>query len=219
MHGPRWRFIRTMSEEGGIAPADRPAFYFDLGSPYAYLAAERINPLLVQATGAPPEWKPILLGALFARFGRDSWANGPRRAEGIAEVERRAVERGLPPLRWPDPFPGNTLYAMRAATFAKQSGRTVAFALAAFRQAFAAGRDLTDPDNVLIAAAACELHPRAVTTAVATDSIKRELRAATEQAGDLGVRGVPSVVVDGEVFWGDDRLEAAVRAAEAALGP
>jgi 2-hydroxychromene-2-carboxylate isomerase len=200
-------------------PSSRPVFYFDLGSPYAYLAAERVNPVFVEATGEPPEWQPILLGGLFKRFGRDSWANGPGRAEGVAEVERRGRSYGLQPVRWPDPFPGNTLFAMRAATFAKQSGRTVAFALAAFRQAFAAGRDLSDPDNVLIAAAACELHPRAVTKAVATDAVKRELRDATERAGDLGVRGVPSVVVDGAVFWGDDLLEDAARRAVTSSSP
>ena len=129
--------------------------------------------------------------------------------------ERRAAEYGLQPIRWPDPWPGNTLYAMRAATFAKQSGRTVAFALAAFRQAYAAGRDLTDPDNVLLAAAACELHPRAVEKGVETASTKEALIEATERAGDLGVRGVPAVVVRDEVFWGDDRLD---DAAEAAAG-
>jgi 2-hydroxychromene-2-carboxylate isomerase len=131
----------------------------------------------------------------------------------MAEIERRAAEYGLQQIRWPDPWPGNTLYAMRAATFAKQSGRTVAFALAAFRQAFAAGRDLSVPDNVLVAAAACELHPRAVEKAVETQSVKEQLLAATERAGDLGVRGVPSLVVGGEVFWGDDRLEDAAEAA------
>ncbi len=186
----------------------RPIFYFDLGSPYAYLAAERVNALFSEKLGEPP-----VLGGLFKRFGRDSWANGPGRADGIAEVERRAREYGLQALRWPEPFPGNSLLAMRAATFAKHSGRTVAFALAAFRQAFAAGRDLGDPDNVLIAAAACELHPRAVTKAVGTNSVKRELQQATDDAGDLGVRGVPSVVISGEVFWGDDRLEEAVQMA------
>ena len=190
-----------------------PVFYFDLGSPYAYLAAERVNALFSEAAGEPPVWQPILLGGLFKRFGRGSWAETAARAEGMAEIERRAADYGLQPIRWPDPWPGNTLIAMRAATFAKQSGRAVAFALAAFRQAFAAGRDLTDPDNVLIAAAACELHPRAVTKAVETGSVKRELRDATERAGDLGVRGVPSVVVDGEVFWGDDRLGDAVQRA------
>jgi 2-hydroxychromene-2-carboxylate isomerase len=192
---------------------NRPTFFFDLGSPYAYLAAERVNAMFAEAVGAPPVWEPVLLGGLFKRFGRDSWANGPGRADGIAEVERRAGERGLPPLRWPDPFPGNTLFAMRAATYAKQIGRTVSFSLAAFRQAFAAGRDLTDPDSVLVAAAAAEIHPRAVTAAVERDSVKSALRDATERAGDLGVRGVPSLVVGDEVFWGDDRLKRAVEAA------
>jgi len=192
----------------------RPGFYYDLGSPYAYLAAERVNALFIEALGEPPEWRPVLLGALFKRFDRDSWANGPDRAAGMEEVERRASAYGLPPVRWPEPFPGNTLVAMRAATYAKELGRAVAFSLAAFRQAFAGGRDLSDPDNVVLAAAATELHPRAVIAAVERDPVKRALRDATERAGDLGVRGIPSVVVDGEVFWGDDRLaDAAERAA------
>lgn len=190
-----------------------PVFYFDLGSPYAYLTAERIGGAFAAAGLEQPEWQPILLGGLFKRFGRDSWANGPGRAEGIAEVERRAAAYGLPPLAWPEPWPGNTLLAMRAATFAKRTGRTVSFALAAFRQAFAAGRDLSEPDNVLIAAAACELHPNAVESAVATDGVKSALREATDAAAELGVRGVPSLLVGDEVFWGDDRLEDAVAAA------
>jgi 2-hydroxychromene-2-carboxylate isomerase len=102
---------------------------------------------------------------------------------------------------------------MRAATYAKQTGRAVAFALAAFRQAFAAGHDLSDPDKVLVAAAACELHPNAVLKAIATDAVKSELREATERAGEAGVRGVPSLLVKEEVFWGDDRLEDAIASA------
>ncbi len=190
--------------------SERPVFYYDLGSPYAYLAAERVNGLFAESELEPPEWQPILLGGLFKRFGRDSWANGPGRAEGLAEVERRARAYGLPPLRWPEPFPGNTLFAMRVATYAKQTGRAVAFSLAAFRQAFAGGRDLGERDNVLVAAAACELHPRAVLAAAQREPIKLALREATDRAGELGVRGVPSVVVGDEVFWGDDLLEAAV---------
>ncbi len=186
-----------------------PVFYFDLGSPYSYLAAERVNSLFDE----PPEWQPILLGALFKIHGRDSWANGPGRHDGIREVERRAAEYGLPAIRWPAPWPGNTLTAMRAAIFAKQIGKVVSFSLAGFRQSFAAGRDLGDPDNVLLAAAACELHPNALTKAVQTQSVKDGLREATEAAAALGVVGVPSVVVAGEVFWGDDKLSSAAAAA------
>ena len=196
----------------------RATFFYDLGSPYAYLAAERVNGLFAEAGAEVPEWQPVLLGGLFRRFDRDSWAKGPEREAGMREVERRASAYGLPPIAWPDPFPGNTLYAMRVATFAKEIARAVSFSLAAFRQAFAAGRDLTDPDNVMLAAAASEMHPRAVEAAVGRDSIKAALREATDRAGDLGVFGVPSVVVGDEVFWGDDRLEAAARAAVAATG-
>jgi 2-hydroxychromene-2-carboxylate isomerase len=202
-----------MSASSPEQSSRRCVFYFDLGSPYAYLTAERLSGLFTDAELDQPEWQPILLGGLFKRFGRDSWANGPGRKGGIAEVERRAAEYGLPDLVWPEPWPGNTLFAMRAATFAKQTGRTVSFALAAFRQAFAAGRDLTEHDNVLIAAAACELHPNAVSKAVGTESVKRALIEATDAAAARGVLGVPSLAVGDEVFWGDDRLEEAVEAA------
>ena len=190
-------------------------FYFDLGSPYAYLAAERIAAVFEQAGAEQPEWQPVLLGGLFKRFGRGSWADGPERESGMRAVERRAQSYGLPPVRWPEPWPGDTLVAMRTATFAKQVGRTVAFSLAAFRQAFAAGRDLSEPDNVFVAAAASELHPRALQTAIARDAIKLRLRQATDRAGDRGVVGVPAIVVEAQVFWGEDRLEEAAAAAAA----
>ena len=193
----------------------RATFFYDLGSPYAYLAAERIHGVFEGAGAEPPAWQPVLLGALFQRFDRDSWANGPDRDDGLREVERRAQAYGLPPIRWPEPFPGNTLFAMRVATFATEIGRGVSLPLAAFRQAFAAGRDLSERDNVLIAAASAELHPRALQAAVERDSIKARLKEATQDAGDAGVSGVPSVLVGDEVFWGDDRLEEAAIAAAA----
>jgi 2-hydroxychromene-2-carboxylate isomerase len=186
---------------------EQPIFYYDLGSPYAYLAAERVHRVLPVA----PIWQPILLGGIWKQTGGRSWATTDRRNDGMAEVERRAAEYGLMPLRWPNGWPNNTLKAMRAATFAQQTGRAVAFSLAAFRQAFAGGKDLSAIDNILIAAAACELHPNAVLRAIEMRSTKDALRAATQQAYDRGVRGVPSLVVDGEVFWGDDRLEDAAR--------
>jgi 2-hydroxychromene-2-carboxylate isomerase len=186
----------------------RPVFYYDVMSPYAYLAAERIHDVLPEV----PIWQPILLGGIWQQSGSQSWAVTDRRAEGMADVERRAAERGLMPIRWPDPWPANSLYAMRAATFAQQIGRTVAFSLAAFRQAFAGGRDLSEIDNVVIAAAACELHPKAIIKAIEMQSIKDQLRDATAEAYARGVRGVPSVVVGDEVFWGDDRLEEAAEA-------
>ncbi len=190
----------------------RATFYYDFGSPYAYLSAERISGLYTEAGLEQPEWVPVLLGGLFQHFGRASWGNGAEREAGIAECERRASAYGLAPFVWPDPWPGNMLTAMRAATFAKQTGRVVSFSLAAFRQQFAAGRDLSQPDNVAIAGAACELHPRALLKAVDTGGVKAALRAATEGAAAQGVEGVPAVVVGEQAFWGDDRLEEAVAA-------
>ncbi len=184
---------------------EQPTFYYDLASPYAYLAAERIHDVLPVAA----VWQPILLGGIWQQSGGQSWAVTDARDEGIAEVERRAAARGLMPVRWPDPWPANSLYAMRAAVFAQQIGRTAAFSLAAFRQAFAAGRDLSEMDNVVIAAAACELHPRALLKAIETQTIKDRLRQATAEAYDLGVRGVPTVRVGDELFFGDDHLEEA----------
>ncbi len=187
---------------------DQPVFYFDLGSPYAYLAAERVNELMPVV----PVWQPILLGGIWQHTGGDSWARTDKRDEGMLEIERRADERGLQPIRWPDPWPTNTLTAMRVATFTQQIGRGVAFSIAAFRQAFAGGRDLSVVDNVLIAAAACELHPNAVLKSIETKAVKDRLRAATDEAYERGVRGVPTIAVGDELFYGDDRLEEAAGA-------
>src|ERR1700741_1144369 len=135
------------------------------------------------------------------------WSSATAATAGRTGPGARA---GAPARVRPEPWPANPLFAMRAATFAKQTGRPVSFALAAFRQAFAAGRDMTEHDNVLISAAACELHPNAVSKACGTESVKRGLIEATDRAAELGVIGVPSLVVGGEVFWGDDRVEEAV---------
>ena len=173
--------------EGG---ADRAKFLFDLASPRAYLAAERVNHVL----GEVPEWVPV-------RF-----EVGPFRcAEEVAayreDIERAARAQGVQPLRWPDPFPADTEWAMLAATYAKEIGRAVAFSLAAFRQAFAAGRDLSERDNVLLAAAACEMHPTAVIKGADLRGTRERLEAATAAARAAGVRDVPAVVTaSGEVI-------------------
>lgn len=192
-------------------PEHRPVFYYDLNSPFAYLAAERVN----QVLPVVPVWQPISFGHVLKATGRRPWSFAEQtRSEGVAEVERRAAERGLPPLKWPPGWPieSYSLLPMRAATFAKQSGRAVAFSLAAFRQKFAGGKALADLDEVLIAAAACELHPRAVTKGIESQAVKDELRRATAEALERGLEGVPSVWTGSEMFWGDDRLEDAAEA-------
>src|SRR6476661_875609 len=124
-----------------------PVFYYDLGSPFAYLTAERIDSLF----GEQVTWQPVSLGALFKVTGRSSWALGDpeRRQTGMADIEARARRHGLPPMRWPDPWPSHYLMAMRAATYAFTAGRGREFTRQAFRDAFTAGSDLSLAENVL----------------------------------------------------------------------
>jgi 2-hydroxychromene-2-carboxylate isomerase len=184
-------------------------FYFDLGSPYAYLTAERLSHVLGDEPPGRVRWQPLSLGGLFKANGRGSWAldDPERRQAGMAEVERRARDYGLAALRWPDPWPGNYLMAMRAATFAFAAGRGRELTLEAFRDAFAHGVDLSIPAHVLDASERAGLDRRDVEAAVQDPRIKQALRAATDAAHELGVIGVPTIAVDGELFWGDDRLE------------
>jgi 2-hydroxychromene-2-carboxylate isomerase len=179
-------------------------------SPYAYLAAARIDDVLP----GPVEWQPVLLGGLFKMAGRSSWAVGDeeRRREGMDDVERRAERYGLPPVRWPEPWPDTSLTAMRAAVYARSAGREREYAMAAFRTSFAEGKDLSDVRNVLSAAGAAGLEPGEVEAALADPEVKERLRAATESAHASGVFGVPTIAIGDEIWWGDDRLEEAALA-------
>jgi 2-hydroxychromene-2-carboxylate isomerase len=189
---------------GAMAEA---TFYFDLGSPYAYLSAKRLERVI----GASVAWQPILLGALFKHSGRRSWSleSPKRRQAGMAEVERRARDYGLPPVRWPQPWPGNYLFAMRASTFAFMSGRGIEFAQQAFEHAFAGGHDLGSEEQVLEVAQRVGLDRDEVRRASAEAPVKQALREASDAAHARGVIGVPTLAVAGELFWGDDRLEQA----------
>ena len=167
-------------------------FYFDLASPDCWLVAERI----LQVVPQPCEWVPVLatdpVPAFRCAEESDIWR---------LEFERRAPQA----VRWPPQMPFDSAFAMRAATFATGAGKTVAFALAAFRQAYAGGRDLSDPDNVCVAAAACEIHPRALLKGAELASVYERLAQATASAPGP----VPAIVVDGELYVGEDAPELA----------
>lgn len=176
----------------------RPLFFYDLGSPECYLAAERVMALLPVV----PEWVPVDETRLEGEVAPDD----ARRAA----AEALAAERHVQPLRWPPGWPAADVRpALVAATYAKQIGRAVAFSLAAFRQGFAGGRDVGDVDTVLIAAAACEMHPNAVLKALDRATIGAGLDAATAEAARLGVRSLPALVVGERVFHGDAGLDEA----------
>jgi 2-hydroxychromene-2-carboxylate isomerase len=176
---------------------EQPIFYYDLGSPDCYLAAERI----MSALPAVPEWEPVFAGGLDIE-------PAPERER----IEALAGELGIQPLRWPEPWPPETLLAMRAATYAKRIGRAVAFSLAAFRQAFAGGRDLAAEDTVLIAGAACEIHPSALLKGVALRSVTEGLEQATGRARASGISALPAIAVDGTVYDGTSAVERAAAA-------
>ena len=186
----------SSTAEGRDPPPEpeQPVFYFDLASAEAYLTAERVlRDLPVLA-----EWIPILAPSL-AEPDRDV-------------IEATVARRGLQPVRWPPAVPFDSAFAMRAATFAKQIGRTVAFAQAAFRQAYAGGRDLSVPDNVLIASAACEMHPASLLKGTGLRSIQKRLDDATRVAIERGVTTAPAIWTGAAVFHGDAGVEAAAHA-------
>jgi len=186
-------------------PTPPITFYFDLGSPFAYLAAERLHTLLPETV----QWQPVLLGGLFRLTGRSSWALGDyqRRQAGMADIERRALAYGLPPMRWPDPWPADYLTAMRATTYAFSLGCGRDFTMHAYRDAFQRGSELSVAENVLRSAARAGLDPDAVRAGASDPETKRALRDATDAAYDRGVFGVPTIAIGDELFWGDDRLE------------
>jgi 2-hydroxychromene-2-carboxylate isomerase len=191
-------------------------FYFDVGSPYAYLASTRVDDVLPE----PARWQPVLLGGLFKLTGRSTWALGDyrRRQRGMAEIERRARGYGLAPIMWPDPWPTSYLGVMRVITYAFKVGRGREVADRAFADAFTRGRDLSIKAHVLDSARQAGLDRDEAEAAMSDPEIKQVLRDATEAAHARGVFGVPTVAVGDELFWGDDRLDAAAACA-LSVGP
>ncbi|MGZ4313613.1 MAG: DsbA family protein, partial [Solirubrobacteraceae bacterium] len=155
-----------------------------------------------------PEWEPVHGAAL-------GWTPPAPDAEALA---RAIAEHGLMALRLPPTWPPDSELAMRVATYAKGGGRAVAFSLASFRQVFAGGRDLGDEGTVLIAAAACEMHPTAVLKGVGLRSVHASLQRAGERARQAGVSRLPAIQVGAQVFGGEGALEQATDALAAAAG-
>ena len=193
----------------------RPAFYYDFSSPYAYLAASRVDDLLP----VRPEWRPIAFGVIVRRLGKQPWSFKENRNRDFDEIARRAADRGIPEVRYPEGWPVETysLASLRAALVASDDGedRLRAVSRELFRTAFVDGRHLADLDAVLDAAERAGMDRARVRAAIETTEVKERLRAETDAALDRGVTGVPTVAVGDRLFWGDDRLE---EAAEAAAG-
>jgi 2-hydroxychromene-2-carboxylate isomerase len=183
------------------AEPTQPVFYYDLSDPVSYLVAERIG---MAALPVVPEWEPVLAGELGAEA----------RALDRERLVRRAAELELLPLLWPATWPPDGRFATLAATYAKRVGRAVAFSLAAFRQEFAGGRDLGDRDTVLIAGAACEMHPTALIKGAGLRSIAQAVGAACGRARAIGVTELPAIELRGTVYVGEAGLDEVARTLE-----
>ncbi len=199
-------------------PAPVLDFWFDFASTYSYLAAMRIG-TLAQDAGVRVRFRPFLLGPIFKAQG---WNTSPFNlypAKGRnmwRDLERSCAELKLP-FRRPDPFPQNSLLAARVALAALDQPWGEDFCRALFCAQFAEGRRIDDAAAVGDVWARLKIEPQPVLAAAQSDAIKTRLRAQTEEAQRLGVFGAPTfTTADGELFWGNDRLEPALRWAKTA---
>src|SRR5262245_10018705 len=193
-------------------------FWFDFASTYSYLAAMRIGPL-AQEPDIRVRFRPFLLGPIFKAQG---WSTSPF---NLYPAKGRHMWRGLERscnelqllFRRPDPFPQNSMLAARVALVGLDQAWGEAFCRAIFRAQFADGCRIDDMAVVGDILAGLKLDPEPPLAAAQSDAIKARLRAQTEEAQRLGVFGAPSfTTADGELFWGNDRLEPALRWAKAA---
>jgi 2-hydroxychromene-2-carboxylate isomerase len=191
-----------------------PVFYYDFNSPFAYIAAHRVDDVLP----VRPRWQPIAFAFLLMAHQREPWSfDTENRGPTMRDCERRACDLGLP-LQWPDGWPKKSysLLPLRAAVLAEQAGRLREFSKAAFRRHFSEPGGVSELDGVLAAAVEAGLDPDEVRAHVADDDVKQAVKDATDSAIELGVFGVPTVQVGDELFWGDDRLDQAAAALEPA---
>lgn len=186
-------------------------FWYEFASTYSFLAAERIEPL-ARARGVTVRWKPFLLGAVFRDLGYTSSPFNMWPVKGKymwRDMERWCDRLGLPLAR-PDPFPQNGLVASRIAVALPDEARP-AFTKAVYRVEFCEGRSIDDEAMLaeLVRQIDVELEP--AVAAARTDIVKHALRRSTDEAKALGIFGAPTLVTaDGEMFWGNDRLEEAL---------
>jgi 2-hydroxychromene-2-carboxylate isomerase len=185
-------------------------FYYDTNSPYAYLAAFRVDEVLP----VKPDWRPIAFGVIVRRTGKVPWSFTDERDAGLAEISRRASERGLPEVRIPEGWPveSYSLAALRALTLIDDQELLRAVSRELYRAMFVDGRPLSDLDAVLDSAEQAGMDRAEVAEGIERQEIKDRLRDATDAALERGVTGVPTVAVGDQLFWGDDRLEDAAAA-------
>jgi 2-hydroxychromene-2-carboxylate isomerase len=186
-------------------------FFFDLSSPYSYLAATQMQPI-AERTGATVAWRPMVLGAVFKTVGNEMPARVPHKARWMGNDLMRWAEHYGVPFRFTSHFPTNAIKAMRLVLVDESKAAEVA--LAGFRAMWVEDRDITQDDELRRIAQAGGLDPATALQAIERPEIKERLRANTEEAVARGAFGAPTMLVGDQLFWGNDRLhfvEAALR--------
>jgi 2-hydroxychromene-2-carboxylate isomerase len=180
-------------------------FYFDLSSPYSYLAATQLGALAAKH-GATVTWKPMVLAAVFKAADNHMPAQSPPKARHmLTDLQRWAKQYGVG-FTLNSRFPFNAIKPERLVIAAESTGRSGELALALFTAAWADDRDITSPEVMADVARAVGLDGDALLAAIETPAVKDRLKAYTDEAIALGVYGAPAMVVNGELFWGNDRL-------------
>jgi 2-hydroxychromene-2-carboxylate isomerase len=193
-------------------------FFFEFASTYSYPAAMRICDVARKA-GVAVRWRPFLLGPIFKAQGFDTSPFNIYETKGRymwRDLERTCEELGLP-FRRPEPFPQNGLLAARVAHVGFEQDWGEAFCRAVYVAEFGRGQQIGEQSVICELLAELGLEPEPILARARAPAIKDRLRATTDEAQRLGIFGAPNFVVNGELFWGNDRLEQALRYERRAL--
>ncbi|MGX9217190.1 DsbA family protein [Massilia varians] len=195
-------------------------FWFEFGSNYSYLSAMRIE-ALARSASVPLHWKPFLLGPIFRELGWQSspFAEQEEKGEYVwRDMARRAAKYGIPFTR-PSAFPRRALLPVRVALLGAQQAWMGEYCRRIMLRNWSEDADIDDAGTVLAALEGLVAEPEAVLREAEGEANKAALRAQTAAARMLGIFGAPTFIVQGELFWGDDRLEDALEFAQARQAP
>ncbi|MGV3571268.1 MAG: 2-hydroxychromene-2-carboxylate isomerase [Ramlibacter sp.] len=184
------------------------AFYFDVGSPAAYLAWTQL-PAIARAVGADIDHRPMLLGGVFQATGNRSPMEVPAKAQYMQDDLQRFAARYGVPFRHNPHFPINTLLLMRGALGLqmREPARMVPYVDAVFRAIWVDGKNMNDPATVAGVLNAAGFDPEQILALAADPAVKDQLKAVTQEAVARGVFGAPTFFVGQQMFWGQDRLD------------
>jgi 2-hydroxychromene-2-carboxylate isomerase len=182
-------------------------FYFDFSSPYGYIASQLVDAVAAKH-GRAVAWRPILLGAIFKITGMQPLTDIPIKGEYMKKDFARSARLHGIPFRMPDPFPFSGVAANRAFYWLEASDPAKAHDLASalYSAAFARNRDIGSADGVIQIATELGIDADAISAGLQSAEVKDRTRAANDAAVAAGIFGSPTFVIDGEPFWGADRL-------------